>query len=50
MTVQEIYEDLNMDFQLSKSGEGNTVVKQQPAAGTRLDQGSTIRIFMSEGK
>jgi stage V sporulation protein D (sporulation-specific penicillin-binding protein) len=46
-TVDDIYDDLNADFLLAKSGQGNTVVSQAPQAGTRVDQGSTIRIFLS---
>jgi stage V sporulation protein D (sporulation-specific penicillin-binding protein) len=46
-TVDDIYEDLNSDFLLAKSGQGNTIISQAPQAGTRVDQGSTIRIFLS---
>ncbi|MEK5239095.1 stage V sporulation protein D [Paenibacillus sp. FSL L8-0470] len=45
-TVQDIYEDLNMNFTLVRSGSGNTVVNQAPKAGARVEQGSTIRIYM----
>ncbi|WP_213506127.1 stage V sporulation protein D [Paenibacillus faecis] len=45
-TVQEIYEDLNMNFNLAKSGAGNVVINQAPKPGTRVDKGSTIRIYM----
>ncbi|MBQ4897495.1 stage V sporulation protein D [Paenibacillus sp. Marseille-P2973] len=45
-TAQEIYEDLNMNFNLAKSGAGNVVINQAPKAGTRVDKGSTIRIYM----
>jgi stage V sporulation protein D (sporulation-specific penicillin-binding protein) len=45
--VADIYEDLNSDFLLAKSGQGNTVISQAPKAGTKVDQGSTIRIFLS---
>lgn len=45
-TVQEIYEDLNMNFTLARSGSGNTVINQAPKAGARVEQGSTIRIYM----
>ncbi|MVO99372.1 stage V sporulation protein D [Paenibacillus lutrae] len=46
-TVQDIYEDLNSDFLLAKSGEGNTVISQAPKPGTRVDRGSTIRVYLS---
>ncbi|MFD1176051.1 stage V sporulation protein D [Paenibacillus puldeungensis] len=45
-TAQEIYEDLNMNFNLAKSGAGNTVINQAPKAGARVERGSTIRIYM----
>lgn len=45
-TVQDIYEDLNMNFMLVRSGTGNTVINQAPKAGARVQQGSTIRIYM----
>lgn len=47
-TVDEIMQDLNSDFVLAKSGEGKTVISQAPKAGTRMPQGSTIRIYLSE--
>jgi stage V sporulation protein D (sporulation-specific penicillin-binding protein) len=46
-TVQDIYEDLNMNFNLARSGSGNTVINQAPKPGTRVEQGSTIRIYMA---
>ncbi|WP_454192084.1 stage V sporulation protein D [Paenibacillus sp. Marseille-Q7038] len=45
-TVQDLYEDLNMNFMLSKSGSGKTVVSQAPKPGARVERGSTIRIYM----
>ncbi|MEK3731132.1 MULTISPECIES: stage V sporulation protein D [Paenibacillus] len=47
-TVQDLYEDLNMNFMLAKSGTGNTVISQAPKPGTRVERGSTIRIYMGE--
>ncbi|OOC60544.1 stage V sporulation protein D [Paenibacillus ihbetae] len=47
-TVQELYEDLNMNFNLAKSGTGNTVISQAPKPGSRVERGSTIRIYMGE--
>lgn len=46
-TVQDIYEDLNSDFLIAKSGTGNTVISQAPKPGTRVDRGSTIRVYLS---
>ncbi|NQX65461.1 stage V sporulation protein D [Paenibacillus alba] len=46
-SVDDILEDLNMNFKLAKSGNGNYVISQAPKAGSRVDQGSTIRIFLS---
>jgi len=45
-SVTEIYEDLNMNFSLSSAGSGSHVVRQAPAAGERVDRGSTIRVYL----
>jgi len=45
-TVSDIYEDMNSNFHLSASGDGSTVVRQAPAAGARVEQGSVIRIYL----
>ncbi|MBO2943210.1 stage V sporulation protein D [Paenibacillus sp. F411] len=45
-TIQDLYEDLNMNFNLAKSGTGNVVINQAPKAGSRVERGSTIRIYM----
>ncbi|AJY76363.1 stage V sporulation protein D [Paenibacillus beijingensis] len=45
-TVSDIYEDMNMNFNLTSAGTGNTVIRQAPAAGERVDKGSTIRIYL----
>ncbi|WP_090574388.1 stage V sporulation protein D [Paenibacillus sp. OV219] len=47
-TVSDIYEDLNMNFNLSSAGSGDTVIRQSPAPGTRVDRGSTIRIYLAK--
>ncbi|SDW87085.1 stage V sporulation protein D [Paenibacillus sp. CF384] len=47
-TVSDIYEDLNMNFTLTTAGSGDTVIRQSPAAGTRVDRGSTIRIYLAK--
>ncbi|MBD0379174.1 stage V sporulation protein D [Paenibacillus sedimenti] len=49
-SVDDILEDLNMNFRLAKSGNGKYVISQAPKAGTRVDQGSTIRIFLSNSE
>lgn len=46
-TVQDIYEDLNSNFNLTKSGTGQVVMSQVPKPGTRVERGSTIRIYLS---
>jgi stage V sporulation protein D (sporulation-specific penicillin-binding protein) len=46
-SVDDILEDLNMNFKLAKSGSGKYVISQAPKPGSRVDQGSTIRIFLS---
>ncbi|WP_127533506.1 stage V sporulation protein D [Paenibacillus kobensis] len=45
-TVSDIYEDMNMNFNLATAGTGTTVIRQAPAAGTRVEKGSTIRIYL----
>lgn len=47
-TVNDIYEDMNMNFRLEKFGSGDEVVSQAPKAGDRVEQGSTIRIYMGK--
>ncbi|GKU78361.1 stage V sporulation protein D [Paenibacillus sp. L3-i20] len=47
-SVSELYEDLNMNFNLSSAGSGQYVIRQAPAAGTRVDRGSTIRIYLGD--
>jgi stage V sporulation protein D (sporulation-specific penicillin-binding protein) len=46
-TVEDILEDMNDNFLLAKSGNGNTVVNQVPKPGTRVEKGSTIRVYLS---
>lgn len=45
-SVKDLYEEMNMNFMLSKSGSGDTVISQAPKPGTRVEKGSTIRIYM----
>ncbi|MDK8180945.1 stage V sporulation protein D [Paenibacillus sp. UMB4589-SE434] len=47
-TLTDIYEDMNVNFQLAKSGAGLTVIHQAPKPGTRVEKGTTIRIYMGE--
>ncbi|WP_058301837.1 stage V sporulation protein D [Gorillibacterium timonense] len=49
-TVTDIFEDMRSDFRLVKSGTGTVVTNQVPKAGTRVDEGSTIRIYLTESK
>ncbi|CAM3575316.1 stage V sporulation protein D [Marinicrinis lubricantis] len=48
MSVTEIYEMMNQNFNLATSGSGSMVVNQAPKPGERVEQGSTIRIFLSD--
>lgn len=47
-TVSDIYEDMNMNFNLTSAGSGKTVIRQAPAAGARVERGSTIRIYLGD--
>ncbi|QYR20090.1 stage V sporulation protein D [Paenibacillus sp. sptzw28] len=47
-TVSDIYEDMNMNFNLTSAGSGDTVIRQAPAAGARVERGSTIRIYLAK--
>ncbi|RKN86895.1 stage V sporulation protein D [Paenibacillus ginsengarvi] len=47
-TVSDIYEDMNMNFRLEKFGSGDEVISQAPKGGERVEQGSTIRIYMGK--
>ncbi len=48
LTTREIYEMLRSDLQIVTSGKGNYIVNQAPKAGTRVEQGSVIRIYLAE--
>jgi stage V sporulation protein D (sporulation-specific penicillin-binding protein) len=50
MTVSEIIQDLGTSLNIVKAGNGNLVISQAPKAGTRVQQGSTIRVFLTEHK
>lgn len=45
-TVSELYEDLNMNFNLATAGTGKVVIRQAPEAGSRVERGSTIRVYL----
>jgi stage V sporulation protein D (sporulation-specific penicillin-binding protein) len=47
-SVSELYEDLNMNFNLTTAGTGKVVIRQAPAEGSRVDRGSTIRIYLGD--
>lgn len=47
-SITDIYEDMNMNFMLAKSGSGQTVLHQAPKPGTRVERGTTIRIYMGQ--
>lgn len=48
LTTAEIYEMLRSDLNIVTSGKGRLIVNQAPEAGTRVEQGSTIRIYLSD--
>jgi len=45
-SVSDLYENMNMNFRLEKFGSGDEVISQAPKAGDRVEQGTTIRIYM----
>lgn len=47
MTKEDILQDLS-NFSIDVHGHGDTVKDQAPAAGSKVDEGSTIRIYISE--
>ncbi|MHA6484733.1 stage V sporulation protein D [Paenibacillus sp. strain BS8-2] len=47
-SVSDLYEDLNMNFNLTSAGTGKVVIRQAPAEGSRVDRGSTIRIYLGD--
>jgi stage V sporulation protein D (sporulation-specific penicillin-binding protein) len=48
MTVNEIIQDLGTSFHLARAGTGNLVISQAPKPGSRIEKGSTIRVFLTE--
>ena len=44
---KELQEQL-LNLKLDVSGEGDKVVKQSPAAGTKVKEGETVRIYMGK--
>ncbi|MGZ9585061.1 stage V sporulation protein D [Paenibacillus marinisediminis] len=48
--TSDLFEDLNSNFQLSASGSGAAVIHQAPKPGTRVERGTTIRIYMGPEK
>ncbi|MDR7243477.1 stage V sporulation protein D [Priestia megaterium] len=47
MSKKELQEQL-LNLKLDVSGEGDKVVKQSPAAGTKVKEGETVRIYMGK--
>lgn len=47
-SVSDLYEDLNMNFNLSSAGSGKYVIRQAPGAGERVERNSTIRIYLGD--
>lgn len=45
-TITDLYEDMNSRLYLAASGTGNTVIRQAPAAGAKVEQGSVVRVYM----
>ena len=49
MTVKDLQTQL-IDLRLDISGEGQEVVKQSPAPGVKVKEGSTIRLYLGESE
>jgi stage V sporulation protein D (sporulation-specific penicillin-binding protein) len=49
LSKQEITEQL-LNLKIDASGEGDTVVSQSPAPGTKVEEGSTIRLYFSKNE
>ncbi|MCA1029972.1 stage V sporulation protein D [Bacillus timonensis] len=49
LTKQELTQQL-MNMKLDISGEGDVVIEQAPAAGTKVKEGTPLRIFLGETK
>lgn len=47
LSVEEL-EQLMVNLQVDVSGSGNKVVQQSPKPGTKVKEGSTIRLFLSD--
>jgi stage V sporulation protein D (sporulation-specific penicillin-binding protein) len=47
MSVEEI-EQLMVNLQVDVSGNGSKVVQQSPKPGTKVKEGSTIRLYLSD--
>jgi stage V sporulation protein D (sporulation-specific penicillin-binding protein) len=47
-SVEDILEDMNSNFLLVQSGQGKYVVNQVPKPGSRVEKGSTIRVYLSD--
>jgi stage V sporulation protein D (sporulation-specific penicillin-binding protein) len=49
-TLEDIHHDLQSQFSIVSSGQGSYVISQVPKPGSRIERGSTIRIFLSDHK
>src|SRR5699024_2800491 len=46
LTKDDVLQDLS-NFSIEVNGEGDRIVDQSPEAGTKVDDGSTIRVYLS---
>ena len=47
LTKEVLLEDLS-NFNIDAVGEGNYIIDQAPKAGTKLESGSKIRVYLSD--
>ena len=48
LKTNQIYEMLRSDLQIVTSGKGSMIARQAPQPGTRVEQGSVIRLYLAD--
>ncbi len=50
LKTSQIYEMLRSDLQIVTSGKGSMIARQAPKPGTRVEQGSVIRLYLTDSQ